>query len=283
MNHNTNLERAKEISCTSILSSSGYNGVAIGHKTVFYAPWRNESNRSLVVYPNNRWVDYGEGIKTKDAVDLYCRIYGVKTSEAIRGMLGKEYVIAEEHTQEIEPGVIICKVEDLEDEGLLSYIVEDRKICLEVAYKYCKQITIRFPKSKYPNRERLAIGFKNDMDGWELRNKFIKISNSPKCFTRIKVGSNRCITFEGFIDFLSYLTMKEISVPEEDVFVYNSTSFLEKSIPILKPYDIVHLYTDNDDAGDMVTDVLKNSRVWVKDMSFMYRMYNDLNDYLVRK
>jgi hypothetical protein len=51
----------------------------------------------------------------------------------------------------------------------------------EIAKYYCKEIHYHIGEKQYK-----AIGFKNDKDGWELRNPYWKGGTNPKTITTIE-------------------------------------------------------------------------------------------------
>ena len=56
-----------------------------------------------------------------------------------------------------------------------------------------------------------AIGFPNTAGGYEVRNPFFKGCVAPKDITHIRqqgVPRNMCYLFEGFMDYLSFLTIR---------------------------------------------------------------------------
>lgn len=53
------------------------------------------------------------------------------------------------------------------------------------------------------------MGFKNDSEGYELRNEFFKGSSSPKDITSFKNEGKKVAVFEGFFDFLSFISFLE--------------------------------------------------------------------------
>lgn len=87
--------------------------------------------------------------------------------------------------------------------------------------------------------------------------------------------------FEGFTDFLSYLTLRNIHAPQEDVIVLNSLSNLPKAIDRLKGYKEIHTYLDNDNPGKKATLTIKQTHPAVIDQSAKYADYKDLNEYLI--
>lgn len=161
---------------------------------------------------------------------------------------------------------------------LISYL-QKRSIDIETAKLYCQEIRYRIrnnPAVFY------AVGFRNDAGGWEFRNPKFKCCSSPKNITTIRNGSDTVMVFEGFMDFLSYLTFKNKSKPMVDSVVLNSVTNLQKAIPFLKKHKTVHVFFDNDDAGRNAISQLRmlEPDVEIIDQSYFYRNYNDLNDYL---
>ena len=125
-----------------------------------------------------------------------------------------------------------------------------------------------------------AIGFRNNADGYELRNPFFKGSSPPKHITHIANGNPRCSVFEGFIDFLS---AERLGFNDgTDTIVLNSVSNLSKAIEPLTEYPLILCYLDNDAAGRATLARLqKEFGDRVIDKSALYPNHKDLNDYLV--
>lgn len=84
--------------------------------------------------------------------------------------------------------------------------------------------------------------------------------------------------FEGFIDYLSALTLGIIVA---DAIILNSVSNVNKAIPHLRDYTAIHCYLDNDVAGKTALGQLTEQlEISVIDRSTLYSGYNDLNEYL---
>ncbi|WP_145665175.1 hypothetical protein [Chitinophaga polysaccharea] len=79
---------------------------------------------------------------------------------------------------------------------LLHYL-EVRCIPLQLALRFCREIKHSLYKMDY-----YAVGFKNDADGYELRNPYFKGSSSPKGFTG-ETGTLRMARFFWSIGSLS--------------------------------------------------------------------------------
>jgi hypothetical protein len=148
-----------------------------------------------------------------------------------------------------------------------------------LAKEYCKEISFELnDKSFY------AIGFQNDSKGYELRCKYFKGSSSPKDVTLIKNNSEILLLFEGFIDFLSWFSCKLFFSGNHDYLILNTLSFLNKSKSVIKEYNEVLLFLDNDKAGKNATTELMGACLSkCIDMSKGYSDFKDLNDSLIQK
>lgn len=174
------------------------------------------------------------------------------------------------------------RVDPLTNPVLLGYL-QERGIPPEVAKKTCKEVHFQNKGKWY-----FAVAFANRSGGYEIRNKYLKGSISPKEVTHIKNGSDRCLIFEGFMDYLSYLTLKVVHPGNgqfvgnaSDYIVLNSVSNVGKAIPILREYKSALCLLDNDPAGKQAFREMAEAGCPVKDKSDCYQEYNDLNDYLL--
>lgn len=109
---------------------------------------------------------------------------------------------------------------------------------------YCRQVRYEINGKSY-----FAIGFRNDAGGYELRSEHFKGGSTPKHITTINNGSNTILVFEGFMDFLFYLTLKENARSTCDTAVLNSVVNRPKALLFLECHAVVHTFLDNDDAG----------------------------------
>ncbi|MCE9424803.1 toprim domain-containing protein, partial [Bacteroides fragilis] len=137
-----------------------------------------------------------------------------------------------------------------------------------------------------------AVGFPNRSGGYEIRNKFFKGCIAPKDITHIRQEQTKetCYLFEGFMDYLSFLTLRLERCPErpeldgQDYIVLNSTASLSKAIHPLGDYEHIHCFLDNDKAGtEAVQELREEYGMRIRDASHIYGGYNDLNDFLCGK
>ena len=99
-----------------------------------------------------------------------------------------------------------------------------------------------------------------------------------------------CYLFEGFMDYLSFLTIRVENNPQhprldtQDYIILNSVSNLAKAESLLETYTQIGCFLDNDTAGRNTYKKLKEKfGERLLDKSMYYRDYKDLNDYLCGK
>ena len=263
---------------------------------LYHSPLRAETHPSFKVdTEKNLWIDYAEG-KGGSIIDLCMRLEGCTLSEAIR-ILGqnapdithvprRESVQGSSKQESIRQAVStsgvrrLIEVSDTLPPHLLKYLEEDRCINLEKAMPFLRCISYEVRGLHYQ-----AIGFANQSGGYELRdNGIFKGTIAPKDITPIFADRAEpvCI-FEGFMDFLSFFSMKEEVI--HHCLVMNSVSNVAKAIRYLNDRHLTHIraFLDNDDAGKRATNDFIRAGFKVEDMSVHYRNFKDLNEYHVHR
>ena len=91
----------------------------------------------------------------------------------------------------------------------------------------------------------------------------------------------KIVVFEGFIDALSFVEMKPFF--NGDLLVMNSVSLLNRTNEYLKHYSEIHLFLDNDKAGENCKNEILKSFPEAKNHSEIYALHKDFNDYLKSK
>lgn len=270
-----------------------YNGYALYH-----APYREDPNASLKVdFRQKLWYDYGTS-QGGSIIDLVMRIRECSAYEAMVHLAGRKATTLspssfhrEAHTERIRGGQQLSNVTSnarrilfISEElplYLQNYLREVRRIDLTVASPYLCHI-----RYEVGGREYSAIGFANRAGGYELRDdKTFKGTIAPKDISVIAGEANNspyCI-FEGFMDFLSYLTMKGKEIAP--CLVLNSVSNLSRAIAYLCEHHItsVRAFLDNDQAGRQALQSLQSAGIKVEDMSRHYVGHKDFNEYHVAR
>ena len=252
-----------------------------GYYGLYHSPLREDHTPSMKVnYDKNLWIDYGTG-EGGTLIDLVMQMERCDAGEAMRRLerhIGGMFVssfIGKNPTSQRPHSIVVEKVRPLESLALLDYLTE-RSIDLAAARAHCSEVHYHVAGKSY-----FAVGFRNDAGGWELRSERFKGCVSPKHITTIDNRSDTVVAFEGFLDFLSYLSMKPDKWQHIDVAGLNSVVHLPKAIPFLERHAMIHAFFDNDEAGRKATADLKrlcpNSSVI--DRSHLYRGHKDLNEY----
>jgi hypothetical protein len=253
-----------------------------GSYGMYHSPFREDHSASMKVdYNKNLWIDYGTG-EGGTLIDLVMRIENCSSGRAMQLLEQKITGTASfsfQQEKEIVPKIPQQQTIDvLTNPSLLAYLNE-RSVNIDIARLHCKEVHYSINGKPY-----FAIGFRNDTGGYELRNRYFKGCTS-KDTTTIKAGSNNntCQLFEGFIDYLSFLTMKNWQQPKADVIVLNSLSNLAKIKSSLTGYGSITTLLDNDEAGKRAVQKLKSCYPNVTDQSEFYAKHKDLNEYLCSK
>jgi hypothetical protein len=280
------LEAALKKSIVTYLEERGisYERVS-GNNYYYYSPFKSENTPSFCVnigkYDKNVWKDFSTGDKLGDIVDLVQKLERVSTSDAISIILedscGHEDKFNKGPEKNNKPQILISELEQLTSDRLITYIA-DRRVNVDIAKKYCKQAFVSFPSSKHPDRTHRCIVFSNSKGGHELRNPYLKVSTSPKMFTEIKdyYAKATMITdvWEGFMDFLSYLTYMKWDKPKYRTIILNGLCNL--------PYidfsrEKHHMYIDNDIPAERELYKLRKQGIKYEDKRKIFEGYKDFN------
>lgn len=251
-----------------------------GYYGLYHSPFREDSNPSMKVdYEKNLWIDYGAG-NGGTLIDLVMRLERCDAGQAMR-LLEQKIPDAPSFSfqgkniapQEREPAITIERVQAIENPALVAYLKE-RGINIDIAREHCREVHYSVAGKPY-----FAIGFRNDAGGYELRSKYFKGCTS-KAPTTKDGGHPDCLVFEGFMNHLSFMTLKGNPHPEQNTVVLNSVTNLAKAKPFIASHEQVYAYLDNDDTGRKATAELKAACKNLSDQSVHYRPHNDLNAYL---
>jgi len=249
----------------------------------FLSPLRSETQASFKVCKKlNRWYDHGQGIGG-NVIDLVCQINQCSVTSALE--LIKEQIensfflhrqpILKGKELEADQPITILKIKEVAHPALEQYL-QSRSISTETAKKLVNEVHYQFKGKNY-----FAVGLRNDSGGWELRNKYLKNSSSPKDITMIKNGCSKLIITEGMFDLLSLTEINKNLASEYDFLVMNSIGFLEKVKQISSHYRTIDLYLDNDTNGKLTTENLINHSNKFKDKSKLYEVFKDANEWLI--
>lgn len=283
-----NVEQAKQIDLVSYLRRLGYRPERErGNDHWYLSPLRKEKTASFKVNQKlNRWYDFGIG-KGGNLIDFSILFFNCSVREVLEKLdIGTmtapvnfvHQIIVSKAGHSDEQKITVTSAANITAPALIDYL-HLRKIPLEIARKYCCQISYSIHRRHY-----YAIGFKNDSGGFEIRSKYAKLSSSPKAITHLKHVGRLLAVFEGFTDFLSFLALPGNGyLKPMDFLILNSTAFFEKSIPLMNGYLNVWLFLDRDATGRKCTETALALKTVYEDKSDLYDGFNDLNEWLVNK
>lgn len=216
-------------------------------------------------------------------IDLVMKMNKCPFIEAIEQLRNFSFMPVKEEQQsfsfhrnpEKTNGITLIEEKPLEHPGLLEYL-QSRKIGLTIARKHCSEIHYSVGGRNY-----FAIGFSNDAGGFALRNPQFKGCLSPNHITTVERKTGTVLLFEGFMDYLSLITIQPEKVNVSAV-VLNSVNNLEKALPFLSKHSSIKAYLDNDNGGKRTLEKLKGRDYPVKNCSSFYAQSKDLNDHICR-
>lgn len=286
---------AKRIDLVQFLSDLGFKPNKIQGNDFWYcSPLRSEKEPSFKVNRKfNVWYDHGIQ-KGGNLVDFGILFYHCSVSEFLAQLDQPKklsfhqpilHSIKMPTIEADEKGKIILQdVREPIQSGALFDYLNSRKIPLEIANQFCREVDFNLYDKKYT-----VIGFPNNAGGYELRSASFKGSCSPKDVTLVgKNLSKEILVFEGFMDFLSFQTIQHrknilLSKQQPNFLILNSIGFLEKMKERLESYPSIHLYLDRDHKGITLTKELLAINQKYHDKSQLYCKLKDLNEYLIKE
>ena len=288
------IRQANAIRITDFLTNLGHTPAKQDGSRIWYlSPLRDESTPSFKVNEvYNSWYDFGLG-KGGNLFELAKKLYHTDNFAAILRRIEETMhstftcaAVSRTETKVTSNGQTFrsWRTRPLQNTRLVSYL-ESRKIPSYIAREYCQEVYYGIGDKTY-----FAIAFKNDSEGFEIRNPYFKGCFGCKDITTVRINhdsrlSEQCCVFEGFFDFLSYMTaafLMDSNLCQSskcDCLVLNSVGMADTAIAKLKPYHTVHCYLDNDTAGRLATQKFAES-LNVTDESARYSQFNDVNEYL---
>ena len=253
----------------------------------FLNPFANENHASFKINKNmNYWYLHSEGIGGNN-VDFMKKYLNASVKEVLEWAEKQNFSSFQSqkdyHSKSSSLNYRITEIKELQNENLKNYL-HQRGLSASI-YSLLKEVHFTIGEKNF-----YAIGFENLSGGWELRNIFYKGSllkkdisvinlyNESQSQNQNEIGKKIAV-FEGFMDALSFVEMKPFF--KSDVLVMNSISLLNKAKEYLKHYSEIHLFLDNDKAGENCKTSILKSFPEAKNHSEIYALHKDLNDYFV--
>lgn len=275
-----NTEQAKQLSLPDILAKLGHTPKKVtkaGRELWYASPFRNETEPSFhTSFLGGKWIWNDFGDEGGTVIDFIMRY----KSTDLKGALSflddlfnymplfnqQQSIQKPNQTKPKQPSTVpkhthepaSFQLESVLDFGskaksIMFYITSDRGINVDIAKKYLKEVHF---KNLENGKNYFAAGFPNTKNGYEIRNPFFKSTIGEKAISHVDNNSSTVLVFEGFIDFLSYLTDYKANQLTDDVIVLNSVSFQEQAAELItaKDYTKICTFFDNDKTGLELTN-----------------------------
>lgn len=282
-----NIKEIKQIKLQDFLAAIGCKPVKqYGVNLMYLSPLRTEKHASFKVNTElNKWYDFGIGRGGNiialaellyNSSDVSYLIHQIERNapSSVSGSLPTVKPITPQNSFEH------LQVLPITHPALIKYL-EERCIDIETARTVCKELHFDTRGKHY-----FGIGFPNIAGGYEIRNPFFKGCIAPKDISHFyaEEPKNVCFVFEGFMDLLSFMTLRRKEndgLKRQDYLVLNSVSNIQKALERLSQYDSVRCFLDNDEAGrNAYLQLSKELGKSVTDASTLYNGFKDLNEYL---
>jgi len=281
-----NSYQAKRIPLVDILAQLG----AVPHhqngSDIWYlSPFRQEKTPSFHINTEkNTWYDFGSA-EGGNALDFAMRFYNCDVAGALHELshlhLASKVPPAYKPTMrdEADP-IIVTSVQPLTHLALTIYL-NQRGIDPDLAARYVQEIHYRRNGKNY-----FALAFASNSGGYELRNPYFKGVYGTKDVTLLHrdKGGSKVTIFEGFMDFLSFLTWSGKAEAGTPVIIMNSAAMCDKTIATLREMgaQTVHLYLDRDASGQKLVSNFQEqlNGLTVIDESGIYAGHKDFNELL---
>ena len=287
------IQTAKQIRLEEYLHSLGYSPVKRQGINLWYkSPFREETEASFKVNTErNQWYDFALG-KGGNIIALASHLYATDSVPYLLKRIEEQaphvHPVSFSFRKQsfTEPSFQQLEIVPLSSPALLAYL-QGRGINLELAKRECREARYTHNGKRY-----FAIAFPNGSGGFEVRNPYFKGCIAPKEISHIRQSGKArttCYVFEGFMDYLSFLTLRQESCPNypeldgQDYIVLNSVSNINKALYPLGNYERIHCFFDNDHAG---LEALQQIRMeygrdrYIRDASQIYGGCKDFNEYL---
>jgi hypothetical protein len=278
-----NCKQFNSIKLEEVLQIFGHHSTKQTEKEAWFLnPFAKENHASFKINKNlNYWYLFSEGIGGNN-IDFMMKYLKASVKEVLEWAEKQKFSsfqqqnISNQKLENLPATYEIFEVKEIQHPALMEYL-KTRKV--ESQIEFLKEIHYRMNDKNY-----FGIGFKNDSDGYEIRNKYSKICLGRKDVSIIKNRSDSLRIFEVFFDFLSFKSIeKSLGNKPSDYLILNSVSMISNIKNSLENYESIELYFDNDEVGNRAIEMLKNENEIAEDCRVLYSDFKDLSDWLIHK
>lgn len=263
---------------------------------------REENTPSLCVNEAlNVWFDHGgtnaSGINGGNVIDFGIAFWYPSPFNEVVGKISgiMAMTLAENLSQDIRErrpriqstrvtNYTIETIKELNSHPAITRYLQSRGIW-GAAQGSIKEVYYAINNGPKTGRQFFSAGWQNDAGGWELRNRIgdrdFKACLGRKAITTIHGDENRLSLFEGYMDYLSWLTDDPENM--DSVIVLNSVNLIDAAIARASGYAKINAYFDRDKAGETALQGLQLAHPHAQDRSGIYRNHKDYNEMLMAR
>jgi hypothetical protein len=276
----------EQVSLVDLLARLGFQPQRTTGRELLYLSMIRDSDTNPSFSVNEKlgvWYDHGLG-KGGNIIDFAIAYWNLPFLEALQKIMQipsteiKPTCPGRKRSAVKIPHYQIQEIMALGNNPAITDYLRSRKIW-EAAQNNLKEIYYYVEDQKGLRKPFFAAGWLNELGAWEVRNLYFKGCLGHKAISFIPGDTQELAVFEGYINYLSWLT--ENPQATHSVLVLNSISLLNIGIVKAKDFTQVSLYFDRDNAGDIACLHFKKAVPQATDCSAIYRQHNDYNEKLI--
>lgn len=256
-----------------------------GSEYLYCSPLRdNDSSPSFSVNDQlGCWYDHGKG-KGGNIIDFGLLYWPQMTfPEVLEKIADAVSIVAEPITPETrrkrspikEPHYKVLEIKELGANQVIEHYLQSRGVW-SPAQGRLKEVYYYVEDQQKNRKNFFAAGWQNELGAWEVRNLHFKGCIGHKAISFIPGNTGSVCVFEGFLNYLSWLTEEPFC--DDSILVLNSLALLQSGISKAKSFAGISTYFDNDSAGRAATEAFKFALPQSVDHSWVYEGHNDYND-----
>ncbi|QJD95960.1 hypothetical protein HH214_08765 [Mucilaginibacter robiniae] len=271
-------------SLITLLDRLGYRPVREHGKEAMYLSMLRDNDTQPSFSVNDKlgvWFDHGTG-KGGNIIDFGIAYWPLlsfgEVVAKLQATLSGERLLPREKRPRLAvqtPAYRVYETKPLGTHPAITAYLESRGI-LSAARPFLREVYYQIEDGRGGRRKYFAAGWQNELQSWEVRNRFFKGCLGPKAISFLPGHTRKLAVFEGFMDFLSWKT--DHPAADHSIFVLNSATLLREGIRKAVTFPVIDLYLDRDPAGTLATREFIRRLPYAADRSDVYAGYKDYND-----
>jgi hypothetical protein len=280
----------EQVSLVDLLSRLGFNPVIPSAKEKMYISMIRDSDTRPSFSVNDKlsvWYDHGIG-KGGNVIDFglayWPKLSFPEVLEKISEICALPLPLPSGNNKVQRRRVVkiphyeIEYIKELGTNPVITEYLQSRKV-FEQASDYLKEIYYYVEDHKKLRKHFFAAGWQNELGSWEVRNKYFKGCLGHKAITFIPGDEEKLSVFEGFINYLSWLT--EHTFASDSILVLNTITLVFAAAKKAGDFKQVSIYFDRDIIGCQASIDFIKLVPHAEDCCTLYEGHNDYNDKLV--